>query len=219
MKALRTVVFILAMLVLATQAVRHVYVRFIEPRTSALDQYDQTETQKAIQAAESLDELLEQYAPAQKQVEDLDAQLKKMKEGKTHDEIIVARNKFNEEHEEEYDRAKDLKKAIREWETKSKEILELRVFWAFGFGLFLIGIFLQARVFGWLGMAFLIPGVVEMVWWTSPSFRFVGSPLEFDRLLMNKLVFTLVTLVILLVWWAYINSSRKKDQETHISHE
>ncbi len=211
MKVLRTVVFILAMLVLATQAVRHMYVRFIEPRTSALDVYDQTETQKAIQSAESLEELLEQYAPAQKQADALDEQLKKMKEGKTHDEIIVARNKFNEEHEEEYDRAKDLKKAIREWETKSKEILELRVFWAFGFGLFLIGIFLQARGFGWLGMAFLIPGVVEMVWWTSPSFRFVGSPLEFDRLLMNKLIFTLVTLAILLVWWAYINSSRKKE--------
>ena len=94
MRALRIVVLVLAMLVLATQAVRHFYVRFIEPRTSVLDKYDQTETQKAIKSAGSLDELLTKYDPARIQADDLDKQLKKMEEGKTKDEIEVTREKF-----------------------------------------------------------------------------------------------------------------------------
>jgi hypothetical protein len=211
MKSLRTVVFILAMLVLATQAVRHAYVRFIEPQTSALDTYDQTETQKAIQAAESLEELLEQYAPARQQTDDLKNELKDLKEHKTHDEILVIDDTFREDYKDDYERERDLKKAIKEWEQKSEEILELRVFWAFGFGLFLLGVLLQARGYSWFGMSLLIPGVVEMVWWTSPSFRFAGSPLEFDRLLMNKLVFTLITIVILTGWWALLAAARKKQ--------
>lgn len=211
MKALRIVVFVLAMLVLTTQAVRHIYVRFIEPRTSVLDKYDETETQKAIKSAESLDELLTQYDPARKQADYLKKQLKALEENKTRDEIEVIREKFREEHKEEYKRESDLKDAIQGWEEKSKEILELRVFWAFGFGLLLVGTLLHTRGLGWLGMSLVIPGIIEMIWWTCPSFRFVGSPLEFDRLLVNKLVFTLVTIAILIGWWAIVTNRKQQD--------
>jgi len=212
MKALQIVVFVLAMLVLATLVVRHVYVRFIEPRTSVLDKYDQTETQKAIKSSGSLDELLTQYDPARKQSDDLDKQLKGMEKNKTSDAIEGIRENFKDEHKQEYDRESDLKRAIREWEEKSKEILELRVFWAFGFALFLIGTLLQARRPAWLGMSLVIPGIIEMIWWTCPSFRFAGSPLEFDRLLMNKLVFTLITIVVLIGWWAIVTNTRKQNE-------
>ena len=147
MNSLKIVVFILAMLTLTTQAVRHAYVKFIEPRTSVLDKYEQTETDKLIKNAVSLHELVSQYDPAKKKVDELDQELKKAKMNKTRDQIDVLQDRFTEEHKKEYDKETGLKKAINEWEEKSKEILELRVFWAFGFILFLLGIFLQGRGF------------------------------------------------------------------------
>ena len=210
MRVLRIIVLVTAMLVLTTQAVRHVYVRFIEPRTSVLDAYEQTETQKAIQTAASLDELLGRYDLAHQRTDELDKLRKGLEDGKTRDEIYVIREKFNEEHKEDYERESDLKRAVGDWEAKSKEILELRVFWAFGLALFLVGAFLQTKQLGWLGMSLILSGIVEMVWWTSPSFRFAGSPLEFDRMLLNKLLFTLFTIAILITWRAIV----RNDEET-----
>jgi hypothetical protein len=214
MKALRIVVFVFAMLVLATQAVRHVYVRFIEPRTSVLDKFDQTETQKAIKSARSLDTLVTEYDSARKKTDELDKELKGMEQNKTKDEIEVIREGFRDKYKKEYERESDLKEAIREWETKSKEILELRVFWACGFALLLMGATLQARGFGWLGVSLVVPGIVEMIWWTSPSLRFGGSPLEFDRLLNNKLAFTLVTIAVLVCWWAIMTRRPEASNQT-----
>lgn len=210
MKTLKIAVFVLAMLVLTTQAVRHVYVRFIEPRTSVLDKFDQTDTQKAIKAAGSLNELLKQYDQARKQTEDLDKQLKSLEQNKSKDEIDVIRERFKYDHKGEYKRESDLKCAVNEWEEKSEEILELRVFWAFGFAMLLIGTLLQMRRSNWLGVSLMISGFVEMVWWSSPSFRFAGSPLEFERLLNNKLVFTLITIAILICWWVLTNKKENK---------
>lgn len=201
MKALRTVLFILAMVCLTTQAVRHIYVRFLEPRTSVLDKYEQTETKKAILKARSLGDLVAQYDVAKKRFDELESEKKKAEEDKTKDERDVFRDKFRELHEVEYDRESELRSAIGQWEQRSKEIHELRVFWLFGFAFFLIGGLLQARGRAWLGISLIIPGVAEMIWWTSPSFGFGGSPVEFDRLLINKLVFTLITLLLLIIGW------------------
>lgn len=210
MKALKIAVFVLAMLILTTQAVRHIYVRFIEPRTSVFDKYDQTETQKAIKSADSLGDLLTRYDQARKQSEHLDKQLKSMEQNKTRDEIEVIRERFQYEHKQEYKRESDLKGAIHDWEEKSKEILELRVFWAFGFAMLFVGALMQIRRAGWLGISLIISGLIEMIWWTCPSFRFAGSPMEFDRLLNNKLIFTLITLAILVCWWVLMNRKESK---------
>jgi hypothetical protein len=64
----------------------------------------------------------------------------------------------------------------------------------------------------WPGMAFIVPGIVEMIWWTSPSFGLAGSPLEFKRLLMNKLVFTLITLVLVIAAWVMQERKPKKGR-------
>ena len=106
-----------------------------------------------------------------------------------------------------------MKRAIREWEDRSKEILELRIFWLFGLAFFLTGVIMSHTGRNWIGTAFLIPGIVEMIWWTSPPFRLVGSPLEFDRLLNNKLGFTLVTLVFILTTWHISQRKAKKDPQ------
>jgi hypothetical protein len=68
MKVFRTVVTILAFFILIPQTVRNVYVRWFEPRDSVLDKYKQP-LKGRIQAAASLDELVEMYEKAHKKGE------------------------------------------------------------------------------------------------------------------------------------------------------
>jgi len=209
MRNLRITLFILALLVLTTQAARHVYVRYLEPRISVLYKFEETDTERVIQSATSLPDLLKEYGPAKKHVDQLEEEKKQELASKSRDEYFMFKTKWDEDHKEEYKRERMLKQAIRDWEGKSKEIRELRVFWLFGLIFFVAGAFMLTKGLEWMGMAFIISGAVEMIWWTSPSFSFVGSPLEFDRLLINKLVFTLVTLILLIVAW-YLSKSRDK---------
>jgi hypothetical protein len=212
MKALKITVFLLVVLVLTTQFARHIYVRYLEPRGSVLDTYVQTETTKAIKGAASLDELVSRYDAAKKRVDELDKQRKKAEANKSKDERDVFRDTFREENKEDYEQESDLKAAIHEWEKRSEEIYELRVFWLFGFAFLLAGAILLVKGREWPGMAFIVSGIVEMIWWTSPSFRFGGSPLEFERLLMNKLVFTIITLVLVIAAWVIQERKPKRGR-------
>jgi hypothetical protein len=212
MKALKITVFLLAVLVLTTQFARHIYVRYLEPRGSVLDTYVQTETKKAIKGATSLDELVSRYDVAKKRVDELDKQKKKAEANKSRDDRDVLRDKFGDEHKEDYEREADLKRAVQEWEKRSEETYELRVFWLFGFAFLLAGAILLVKGREWLGMAFIVPGIIEMIWWTSPSFRFAGSPIEFERLLMNKLAFTLITLVLVIAAWVMHERKPKRGR-------
>jgi hypothetical protein len=213
MKALKITIFLLAILVLNTQLARHFYVRYLEPRDSVLDKYEQTETKKAIKTAVSLDELVSRYDAAKKRVDELDEQRKKAELNMSKDKRDVFRDQFGEKHKEDYERKSDLKEAISEWEKKGKEIYELRMFWLFGFAFFLSGVILFVKGRDWLGMSFMVPGIVEMIWWTSPSFGLSGSPHEFDRLLMNKLLFTIITLILVIATWVLHERSLKKTSQ------
>ncbi|MDP8213654.1 MAG: hypothetical protein P9M10_00520 [Candidatus Euphemobacter frigidus] len=214
MRKLRITLFVLALLALTTQATRHVYVRYLEPRISVLDKYDETDVKKAIQSATSLSDLLKEYGPARKRVDQLEEEKKQEMATKTRDEYFMFAKKWKEDHKKEYEQEYKLKQAIQDWEEKSKKIRELRIFWLFGLVFFVAGAFMLTKGLEWLGIAFIIPGAVEMIWWTSPSFTFVGSPLEFDRLLINKLVFTLVTLVLVIVAWFLSKSRERKNSPT-----
>jgi len=211
MKALKITIFLLAILVLSTQFARHLYVRYLEPRGSILDKYEQTETKKAIKTAVSLDELLSRYDVAKKRVDELDEQRKQAESNMSKDKRDVFREQFGEKYKEDYERKSDLKEAISEWEKRSNEIYELRIFWLFGFVFFLTGAILFVKGHDWPGMAFIAPGIVEMIWWTSPSFGLAGSPHEFERLLMNKLLFTAVTLILMIATWIWHERFLKKD--------
>lgn len=61
-------------------------------------------------------------------------------------------------------------------------------------------------------MALIISGFVEMIWWTSPTVGFWGSPVEFDRLLNNKLWFTAITIVLLIVASCLDDSTKRGKQ-------
>jgi hypothetical protein len=202
MRVLQITALLVTVLVLSAQAVRHIYVAYVEPRTSVLDKYNESDAGKAVREAKSLAELLTLYDPARKRVDELDKELKAAKESKrTREEQQLVAEKFRDDHRDEYRRASELGNAITDWEHKTSQVLELRVFWAFGIGLFLIGAVLLATGRQWLGVSLIIPGIVEMLWWTSPSIRLDGCPVEFDRLLHEKILLTLITLGVVIVAW------------------
>jgi hypothetical protein len=214
-KALQTTCFILVLLILLTQSGRHFYVKYLGQTSSILDRYKE-EINKEIKEAGFLEDLVAKYDPAKKQVEKLDALEVEQQKAKPEKDREAFRTEFQEEHKKEYERETELRSAILDWESKSNEINELRFFWAFGFGLFILGCIIYVKL-PWLGMAFVIPGVVEMVWWTSPTFNFGGTVHEFERLLTNKLVFTNITLLLLVtVWIICINRGNKHREQGNL---
>ena len=209
MKILRLTALV-TMFVLTTQGIRHMYVRYIEPRTSVLDRFEKTDTGKAIAQADSLDELVSRYEPAHKTVKTLDSDMQKGLAGiDDSDKYRLYEEKFRESHKSEYQQEAELGSAIREWEANSAKILELRAFWIAGALLLIPGSILLAKGAYWLGLAFIIPAVVEMLWWSSPSLSFSGCPKEFDRLLENKLLLTVITFVIVQVLWSWFEFTRR----------
>ena len=201
MRTLR-IVALVTLFVLMTQGIRHFYVWCLERRTSVLDRFDQTDTRKAIIEAKRLEELVARYEPARKRTDELEQERKKgVADKTTMEQRDLYEQKFRDQHAKEFQRECELRAAITEWEQHSKEIREIRVFWLFGLVLLAPGAVLIARRVHWMGMAFILPGLTEMLWWSSPSFRFAGSPMEFDRLLLNKLVLTIITFVLVLALW------------------
>jgi hypothetical protein len=186
MKALQTTLFVVTALILSTQTVRHLYVRYLEPTGSVLDKYQPPVTAD-IKKAGSLDELAKLYDEAHTKVEAADAEPK--------DPATVSARKSEEEP---YKSERLLREAIQDWESKSKEVFELRYFWMSGVAFLIVGFICYWKRLTWLGLTLAIAAFAEMIWATSPSFR--GTPQsEFARLLTNKIVFSLASLILLLI--------------------
>jgi hypothetical protein len=190
MKAFLVTAGLLFLLGLSTQLLRHVYVAWLEPRTSALDKY-KDKTEKEIIASESVDDLLKQYDEAQakhKEWEGDKTPAQKAKEGYW---------------QESYKSKEELKKAIDAWESRSREISELHFFWWCGVCCVVLGLVSFVRTNQWLGLGAILVGFVEMLYWSSPTFRFLGGGVEFERLLVWKMAYTGLSLILLLGLWIY----------------
>jgi hypothetical protein len=199
MKTVKIISLILAMSVLSIQSVRHIYCKYFEVTSSAIDKYDKP-LKKELEQARSLDEIVAKYAPARERKDVLDAQMKAEAQKLPPKERSDFREEFQKAHEVDYRNESDIRGAIEQWEARTNEIRELRVFWLFGLGLFVLGCFVYLKS-PWLGMAFLIPGVLEMIWWSSPSFTWGGTVQEYERLLTNRLVLTVLTLIPVVAAW------------------
>jgi len=189
--ALQKTLAIIAFLVLASQTVRHAYLRWIEPRASVLDKYDRP-LKDEITSASSLDELLRRYDPVRKQADAARQELSKAGKQPTYGD-----ERGLEPYKSEY----ALHEAITEWEKRSKEIHEVRFFWLAGLGFLAVGLVTYRKVNRWLGLVLLIVAFAEFIYWTSPTFLGVNTR-EFDRLLENKLTFSVISLALLLavIW-------------------
>lgn len=188
MNALQKTLAILAFVILVSQTIRHAYLLWLYPRTSVLDKYDRP-LKNEITNAGSLDELLRRYDPVRKQADEAKQQMEK--EGKAPG--------FVENHElEPFKSETALREAISEWEGRAKEIREIRFYWAIGLAFFVLGAIFYRKISRWGGISFLIAAFVEFIYWTSPTFFGINTR-EFDRLLVNKLVLSVVSFVLLLV--------------------
>jgi hypothetical protein len=186
MKALLRTLAILASLFLGAQTIRHAYLLWLEPRTSVLDKYDQP-LKGEIAAAASLDELLRRYDPVRKEVDRI----------KSERRAADPKARFEDEQEAEpFKSAGALREAISSWEQRAKEIHALRFYWSVGLLLAVVGAACHKRLNQWLGVTLLIVGFSEIIYWTSPTFLGAATQ-EFDRLLVNKLVLSVVSLVLL----------------------
>jgi hypothetical protein len=183
LKPLLKTVAIIGCLFLILQTTRHAYMLWFEPRASVLDKYEKP-LKDEIEAATSVDELVRRYDVVHKEADRLRAQAR----------ATDSHARFDDA-EEPFKSETTLKEAIQSWEERAKDIRELRFYWFVG--LLFVG---AAVVFylwfnRWIGVTFLLAGFSEFIYWTSPSF--LGSTSrEFDRLLLNKLVFSAVSLVL-----------------------
>src|SRR5262249_12279979 len=198
MRGLEKTIVILAFLALLSQTVRHTYMLWFESRESVLDKYEKPRKGE-IEAAKSLDELLQRYEPIRKQVDQLREE--RAKAGSTTDEGTLGKTPPLEDTQiEPFKSEHELRQAINEWEEKANEIHELRFFWTVGLVFLILGMVIYRKLNRWLGLTLIIAGLSEFIYWTSPTF--FGGTHEFDRLLWNKLLLTLLSLVLLLlVMW------------------
>lgn len=188
MKALQTTLFLIAFVILGTQTVRHIYVKWIEPRSSVLDAYGEA-VDSAISSARTLEELVALYDSAHRAVEEFEE-----------DSANRAIPPFERQQDERYETKSQLREEIRAWEARTKNIFELRFFWALGFIGVLLGVLGRLKANAWMGMAAIVAGFSEMIYWTSPLNRYRAGP-EFERLLTEKLVLSVLAWVLLVVLW------------------
>src|SRR5262245_26151126 len=115
MKALRTTLFVLAMVSFATQTYRHVYVRWLEPRASVLDKYG-TEAEHQAASAQSLQDLESKFAVAHQHVLDYE----KQNPPQPDKEPMSA---YERQDREPYKSEQTLRRAIEEWESQHKDLV------------------------------------------------------------------------------------------------
>jgi len=185
LRATERVFAILAVLMLLTQTVRHAYLLWFEPRVSVLDRYDHPLGGR-ISSAKSLAELVRLYDPVKKEVDRLQAA-----EAKNHQGTPG----FSEDLEP-FRSERDLRQAIQSWEGKNKEIRSLWFYWSAGFLVLCLGFVLRRWGNRWAGLTLEIAAFAEFIYWTSPSF-FRENVREFDRLLTQKLLLSVVSVVLL----------------------
>lgn len=201
MRTFQIILLIVSFNLVTTQFLRHAYVKWFEPGTSTLEKYSD-ETEKGISAARTLEELDALYAKAHQQVKEAERTAGDR-----------PRNEFEKKEKEPYKSEQELKQAIQTWESHEKEIHRLHFFWLAGAGCFFLGLGCYAFVNRWIGLATVIVGIGEMIWWTSPSFRVLGAQAEFDRLLTHKLLFTAMTWALVIGAWVLSLLEARRERQ------
>lgn len=189
MKAFQIVMFVIAMVLATTQTMRHVYVKWVAPDGSVLDQF-RTETESGIAAARDLEELVPLYADAIAKVEAYEVDPDNARIGSRDMRTT-----------EPYESEIKLREAIERREFWQRQIVELWFFWIAGAIGVAIGAAVLSRINGWLGMSGMLVGYSEMIYWTSPLLHRRFSGAEFATLLNIKLLLSAITMLSLIALW------------------
>lgn len=196
MKTTLTVLFVIAMLVATTQTFRHVYVKWIEPTGSVLDEF-KDEIDSNIEKAKNLNEVTNLYREAHNKVKEYEANPNNPK---------IKYEEFNST--EPYKSEIAIKREIQNREYDRKQLFELCFYWSIGLLSVLLGIYVFGKFNQWLGFAGIIVGYSEMLCWTSPLFHTRILSLQFEHLLNFKLAFSLITWLMLIAMWLLIERKR-----------
>ena len=185
MKTFERVLFLVAFLLITVYTTRHIYHLWLAPKTSVMDEFKE-EVEGTISSATDIQELLVRYRPARQAVRAIE----KQNQGKPPEE-------WRFEEQEPFKTEATLRQAIDEWEEKQRELFQMRVYWAFGLVTAMLGMLVHRKLSRWLGLAWLVTGFSELIWWCSPPWIHRYT-IESDRLLENKLILAVVTALLLL---------------------
>jgi hypothetical protein len=117
---------------------------------------------------------------------------------------------YEREQLEPYKTEAQIRGAIEEWETHHRRLVALHFFWWVGFATMMIAAVAYLRWSRWLGISLFVLGFLEMFYTTCPSLASFGFPLEFERLLVLKLLYSAITLGLVLVgWWIALRQWRQ----------
>lgn len=174
---------------------------------SVLDQFssDYIET-KRVQDERSTQVLLQEYREIAPKI----AALEEGK-GKSYDELKPIRAA----HPKLYEQSDKLRSEISLRETRSREIRDIWLFCGAGIIMIPLGGCFMKRGWRWVGMSLVIPGFLELLWWSSPSFNFGGAPREYQLLLWNKIGLSIIGIVLLYAAWFF--AERHRDSTTNNS--
>jgi hypothetical protein len=205
MRVTLAILGLFALLIVAAQTFRHVYVRWVEPRDSVLDQFRE-KTEQEIAASKTLEELAALYSDAKKLVQAEDAK---------HAEDTDSEADYRRRQREPYTSEELLRGAITERESHERLLQETHFFWWVGFGCALLGFIAYFHVHPWFGVSLMVVGMCEIIWATCPSFRSFGAAQEFDRLLTAKVVYSALSVALVLIAWRFIVPSLGVSRKTN----
>lgn len=202
MKGLQVTFLIIFGCVLSTQAIRHVHVYTIGFEESILAPAEAFyEVTEEVRMEESTDELLAEYETTKERI----TQLR---------EADPSRDQFTirQENAELFARSEALASELRQRETIQREIRDIWIFSIAGLTLIAVGSLLYVRGYGWLGMSLILPGFLELIWWSAPSFTLGGAAREYDLLLVNKIIVTIISFILLYTLWFMAQRKRAKHE-------
>jgi len=95
-----------------------------------------------------------------------------------------------------------LRQELEQRERMSNELRDLWIYSVAGLFLIALGCMIYIKGNGWTGMSVIIPGFLELIWWSAPRFNLGGAVQEYHQLLVNKIFLTAIALVLLFALWS-----------------
>lgn len=191
MKNFHTIIFVILVTGLCLQGIRHVNLYVFGVEESILAPFDEFYGMKRdIRVEGSTNELLAEYESSKAEIE----------------RIIDAdpsrpRHELHREHQEAFERNQALSEELRQREMRRLELRDVWYFSIAGYLLVVLGVVIFSRGFTWVGTSLVLPGLLELVWWSSPSFSLGGALREYEALLISKIILTAIALAIAFTLW------------------
>ena len=202
MKKLQIALFIIATACFIPQTIWDFYLLWKPKNDSVLEQFDTGyDTKKEIKKIKSTDELVAEYRK-------VDLEIDKLEDGKTGEE----KEKLEEENKELYSKQYSLSSEIDNREERDKEIRETWIFSIVGIILIVFGGVLYLKRQQWLGISLIIPGFLELMWWSSPQFSSGWATREYTSLLMTKSILSVIALLLLYVCFIFRNKEKTPNE-------